>query len=401
MENCWQVLLARLNRYRVEPSEAMRAAEALWNGLYWPGETLMRRAVTSMRRVHILLPDHQLVTRYLELIPREKAIALEDPLRRPSMGWTYYEGVMAACKELFSIERAYQGAGGGGIPHARQRAAWANETRMAQTPLGLLAPPKSQQQSGGKGGGKGEGDGECKICQCNVHKGAQCPDHKAKKECVFLSKPDPSRKRGCNVCRGIGHWKHHHEQDGGTQQRQVKEGGGGKEPCKNWETFGRCLRPPNKPCQLLHDPAKKGPTNECKEKMERMSNSACNLWAKGNCFRGKNCYFKHDPAKKGTYYVPGGKPLRPMRTEQAGPRVTLSRQLPPFLRRGRVRERSTYRTQRRRRRPWPTSEISDLRSLRSVPADVSTCPVPAAKCRAGRSHRTRSMTSARANRVCL
>ena len=31
-----------------------------------------------------------------------------------------------------------------------------------------------------------------------------------------------------------------------------------------------------------------------------MKNSACNLWAKGNCFRGKNCYFKHDQAKKGT-----------------------------------------------------------------------------------------------------
>ena len=107
MENCWQVLLARLNRYRIEPSEARRAAEALWNGLYWPGEidafhTLMRRAVTRMRRVHMPLPDHQLVTRYLEPIPREKAVALEDPLRRPSMGWTYGD-VKVACKELFSI----------------------------------------------------------------------------------------------------------------------------------------------------------------------------------------------------------------------------------------------------------------------------------------------------------
>ena len=31
-----------------------------------------------------------------------------------------------------------------------------------------------------------------------------------------------------------------------------------------------------------------------------MKNSHCNLWAKGDCFRGKNCFFKHDPAKKGT-----------------------------------------------------------------------------------------------------
>ena len=151
MENCWQVLLARLNRYCVEPSEARRAAEALWNGLYWPGEidafhTSMRRAVTSMRRVHM-----------------------------PSIG------------------RAYQGAGGGGIPHARQRVAWANDKRMAQAPLGLLASPKSQQQSGGKGRGKGAGDGECNICQGNGHKGAQCPNHKAKKDRVFLRKPEASR----------------------------------------------------------------------------------------------------------------------------------------------------------------------------------------------------------------
>ena len=57
------------------------------------------------------------------------------------------------------------------------------------------------------------------------------PSHKAKKGRVFLSKPEASRNRGGNVCRGIGHWKHHHEQDGGTQQRQVKEGGSGKEAC--------------------------------------------------------------------------------------------------------------------------------------------------------------------------
>ena len=171
---------------------------------------------------------------------------------------------------------------------------------MAQAPLGLLALPKSQQQSGVKGGGKGAGDGECNICKGNEHKGAQCPNHKAKNDRVILGKPEASRNRGCNVCRGIRHWKHHHEQDGGTQQRQVKEGGSGKELCKNWETFGRCLRPPKKPCQLLHDLAKKGPNNEGKGKIERMKNSACNLWPKGNCSRGKGCYFKHDPAKKGT-----------------------------------------------------------------------------------------------------
>lgn len=96
--------------------------------------------------------------------------------------------------------------------------------RIAQTPLGLLAPLKSQQQSGGKDGGKGAGDDECNICQGNGHKGAQCPDHKAKKDRVFLSKPEASRDRVCNICRGIGQWKHHHEQAGWRDAAEAGQG---------------------------------------------------------------------------------------------------------------------------------------------------------------------------------
>ena len=54
---CWQMLVKRFNSYRVGAAEARREAEALWNGLYWPGNiealnTLVRRAVTALRRGH-------------------------------------------------------------------------------------------------------------------------------------------------------------------------------------------------------------------------------------------------------------------------------------------------------------------------------------------------------------
>ena len=70
MEKCWSMLLARLNTYRTEPSDARRRAESLWNSLYWPGDidgfhTLLRRALTAMRRVHLPLPDHAVVIKYL------------------------------------------------------------------------------------------------------------------------------------------------------------------------------------------------------------------------------------------------------------------------------------------------------------------------------------------------
>ena len=70
MEECWRILLRRLDMYRVEPAEARRKAEALWSGLHWPGDidsfhTLMRRAVTKMKQVHLPKADHEICVRYL------------------------------------------------------------------------------------------------------------------------------------------------------------------------------------------------------------------------------------------------------------------------------------------------------------------------------------------------
>ena len=111
-EECWLILLARLNSYRVDPAEGRRKAEALWNAVHWPGNiqgfhTLLRRAVTAMKRYHQPLADHQIVIKYLELIPSEKARMLEDPLRRPKPNGYNCESIMSTAAELFAIGRAY------------------------------------------------------------------------------------------------------------------------------------------------------------------------------------------------------------------------------------------------------------------------------------------------------
>ena len=116
--------------------------------------TLVRRAITAMRREHLTLEDHTIVFKYLETLPRDKAKTLEDPVRRPPKGWTS-EALMSAAKELFSIDKAYDG-GEGGLPKAgKQRATWANDRKLAQTPL--AAPPQGPPGSA-KGGGGGSGE---------------------------------------------------------------------------------------------------------------------------------------------------------------------------------------------------------------------------------------------------
>ena len=114
--------------------------------------------------------------KYLETLPRDKAKTLEDPVRRPPKGWTS-EALMSAAKELFSIDKAYDG-GEGGLPKAgKQRATWANDRKLAQTPL--AAPPQGPPKSGGGGGGTG---GTCELCGGSGHAKSQCPNHRAKKD---------------------------------------------------------------------------------------------------------------------------------------------------------------------------------------------------------------------------
>ena len=239
------MLLTRLSSYRVEPSEARRRAESLWNGLYWPGDidafhTLLRRAITAMRRVHMPQPDHSIVIKYLELIPREKAKTLEDPIRRPAVGWTT-DALMLACKELFSIDRAYDGAAEG-LPRQgqRQRAAWANDRKHMQTPLSLRAPPKTPPFS--KPTAPMSSTVECSGCGGNGHKQGQCPNPHAKRDKQFMDKPVEARKKPCRKCGGVDHWAHHHSLVGQPivpSQRALSQGPP-KADCHNWCNYGAC-----------------------------------------------------------------------------------------------------------------------------------------------------------------
>ena len=340
MQTCWDILLTRLNAYRVEPAEARRRAEHLWAALYWPGDldsfnTLVRRAVLAMRKAHVDLADHTVVFKYLELLPPEKAIALDDPLRRPSMGWTY-EGLMAAAKEMFSLEKAYAAASaaGSGIPQRqRQRAAWANDLKMVQAPLGSSTFKSPLARSHGSGGGGVED--KCSLCNGTGHRNAQCPNHKAKKDEAFNKKVGAQKQHPCNKCGGVGHWAKHHQ----TQQRQVmckyfqkglcKAGGSCKfshsiplqqnasftQPqsssvssiCNSWSRFGFCKRPQGSDpatngCSFKHPPDKKGPTEEGKQALKKWKGQDCRQWTKGVCKRHEwgACLFKHDPKKKGS-----------------------------------------------------------------------------------------------------
>ena len=313
MEACWEMLLARLNSYRTEPAIARRDAEALWSGLYWPGDldgllTLIRRAVTALRKVHFPKAGHDIVIKFLEIIPPDKAIMLDDPIRRPPEGWTSVE-VFAACKGFFSIDKAYLGTGGG-LPRGggnRQRAVWAIDRKMMQTPLGTRNGSKAGSSSGGHGSG---GAGDCGMCSGSGHKDAQCPNHLSKKDKAWSAKSDKARANACTKCGGSGHWAHHHKNQ--NTQRQLRQPSPVEvtEPvsqqaqtqdkvCGNWKKFGVCTAPKDK-CTLTHPKADKGPTEAGKESMVRMKTMDCHHHLRGTCHRGNVCLFAHDPKKQGS-----------------------------------------------------------------------------------------------------
>ena len=107
---------------------------------------------------------------------------------------------MSAAKELFSIDRAYDGLDGAGLPK-RQRAAWSNDRKLSQTPLGLRSQPLQ--------GPHGE-KGDCEESGGTGHKRSQCPNHVAKKDSEWSKKTEDSRKKPCTGCHGVGHWNYHH-----------------------------------------------------------------------------------------------------------------------------------------------------------------------------------------------
>ena len=114
------------------------------------------------------------VLKCMELLPKEKAKQLDDPLRRPKPNGYTYETLCAAAKELYSIDSAYDGNNSGGSKgnNSHQNATWSGDRRMAQTPLaGLMSAPtpaggnrnKSVPPGFGGGGGDGGGAGASNI----------------------------------------------------------------------------------------------------------------------------------------------------------------------------------------------------------------------------------------------
>ena len=337
-EECWKRLLKRLNNYRVKPVLNRRMAEAAWKELAWPGDldsfhTMLRRAMTGMRRVNQPISDYDAVLRYMDLIPSDKAEELDHPLMRPANGWPL-EDLMDACKEIFDRKDAYRkNTGDGGMPRNRA-SAWQNDNRMASTPFGVKAVPKR-----GAIGDRGGQSGDCKACGGQNHKPNECPNNVAKKDPSWTRKYGPGKQdpgsTKCNRCGGSGHWAHHHdkkveqrqqreqsqppEEQGESQQRSTsqsrdkdkpkgkskgKSGGKGKDaaqldgPCKGWVEFGFCRwYKGQQDCKFQHPPDKKGPKPENKDYMAKCKQEDCKEWLKGTCKRTQ-CLFKHDPKKK-------------------------------------------------------------------------------------------------------
>ena len=86
----------------------------------------------ACQRNHISRSEHEIVLKYLDLIPSETAIYLEDSLRVPKIGWTP-NLLMKAHDEYSELREVYSSpATGGGMN--RNRATWNNDRKMMNTP---------------------------------------------------------------------------------------------------------------------------------------------------------------------------------------------------------------------------------------------------------------------------
>lgn len=81
----------------------LEAAQRKWNEWRWSGDTRdfnldAREAAQACARECIPKAEHDIDLRYLEMLPSDCAINLEDDLRRPAAGWTFISVQEAALK---------------------------------------------------------------------------------------------------------------------------------------------------------------------------------------------------------------------------------------------------------------------------------------------------------------
>ena len=143
------MLTNTLGKYAVPPARARRRAQAMWSDLAWPHDgggikafhTALRQALMACDRQNVAKAEHDVVMRYLELIPRECAIYLEDPLRVPKpTGWTL-EPLLKEAEEYYELRKAYPVKDEDGL--IRRPGA---QTRARRTKTQPTFEPQPQQQ---------------------------------------------------------------------------------------------------------------------------------------------------------------------------------------------------------------------------------------------------------------
>ena len=253
----------------------------MWSELAWPPDgikafhTLLRQALMACERQHGANPEHDVVLRYLELVPRDAALYLEDPLRVPKPeGWTL-EPLMAAAEEYYDLRLAYPTRDDnlgrrnrrskphgpnpnlhqppphdlgqlpvGSDPKAvNQNVTWDNDRKMMQAPLGsTTSEPK------------------CTECTGTGHTKAECPNRYQATNEKWKSLPGEQKKKPCVRCGGSGHWVFMHPKNdrkvtsNSSSSEQRPPPGQRNQDCPAW-AVGKCQQ--KCPMNMKHDPKKK------------------------------------------------------------------------------------------------------------------------------------------------
>ena len=245
---CWAMLVNTLNKYAVPAARARRKAQAMWSDLAWPQDggirafhTSLRQALMACDRQSVAKAEHDVIMRYLELIPRECAIILEDPLRVPKQhGWTL-EPLLKEADEYFEIRKAYpvkddgllrigagpqrrvilepqtapspnhlqqaiqQGITRQSPQQVQQGATWDNNREMMQAPLTASWKP----------------DTKCPQCKGKVHTQEHCPNRWQSTNKAWRNFSHEQKAQPCVHCGGIGHCVFMHSNNEWRQQQHI------------------------------------------------------------------------------------------------------------------------------------------------------------------------------------